>query len=105
MKEYRYITLNDKELAALREGYKNGSTFQFRQSCHCMLLSREGLKVSEIAALFQIKSDTVLQRMNRWSSAGISGLCVKKGRGRKPTLNIVNESDVEAVKKKSKNNL
>lgn len=83
----RYIqSLTDSEIQALEDGYKNDRRHYFRRHCHCILLSNEGYSPSSLAKLFDVRKHTVLDWFNVYESEGISGLVIKKGRGRKSIL-------------------
>lgn len=105
MKPYRYIKLSPNELAILENGHKTGAKSHFRIRCHSLILSSQGLKVTEIAALYQKDEETIRNWMNKWESEGLSGLFISKGRGRKPALLTSSEKTVALVKKKSGSNL
>lgn len=104
MRPYRYIKLSEFEVAVLEEGYKQGDKLHFRIRCHSLLLSHEGYRIEQIASLHKKRLETVRDWMNDWELHGISGLEIKKGRGRKASLSLTALETVEMIKKKSKNN-
>ena len=89
--------LSEKEIIALKEGYKNGKTYTYRNRCKGILLSFEGWECSEIADFFEVSLVTVYSWLNRWDKGGMKSLSDKKGRGRKPILNLSKEEHVEIV--------
>lgn len=104
MKPYRYVILSPDELRTLEEGQRNGKQSHFRVRCHSLILSHRGMKVQEIALVYEKHEDTVRGWMDKWESKGIVGLFIAKGQGRKPILRTTDEEVVDLVKKKSKNN-
>ena len=104
MKPYRHVNLSASELTTLENGYKNGAKPHFRARCHGLILSSQGLKITEIASLYNKDEETIRNWMNNWESKGISGLFIAKGRGQKPALSVSTEETVAMVKKKSGNN-
>ena len=103
MKPYRHVLLSAVELQTLEEGHRNGKRPHFRVRCHSLILSHKGMKVSEIASLYEKHEETVRSWMDKWESKGIVGLFIAKGQGRKPILRVADEGVVELVKKKSRN--
>lgn len=94
----RFVKLTDAELITLQEGHKNGSQFQFRNRCQCLILSNHGKTVSELAQLFEVSNITIYSWFDRWEEKGIVGLLNGKGQGRKPILSVQNPKHVSAVK-------
>ena len=94
----RFVKLSEAELVTLQEGHKNGSQFQFRNRCFCLILSSQGKTVAELAQFFDISRITVYAWFDAWSQSGITGLMNRKGQGRKPILSLQNPQHVESVK-------
>ena len=94
----RFITLTEPEIATLQEGHKNGSQFQFRNRCFCLILSSQGKTVSELAQFFDISRITIYSWFDAWEQSGITGLMNRRGQGRKPILSLQNPQHVEKVK-------
>lgn len=90
--------LTEEEKQTLTEGYLNSQKAHFRNRCHSILLSSEGYKVSEIAALYKVRTRTVYTWFNRWELNGILGLILRKGRGVKAKLDHLSEEEIEIVK-------
>lgn len=95
----RFIKLTDVELKTLQEGHKNHLQFQFRNRCQCLLLSHQGMSVSQLAKLFEISEITVYSWFDRWEKKGLCALINKPGRGRKPILSLQNSAHLKCVKK------
>jgi transposase len=100
----RFIKLSEAELLTLQEGHKNGSQFQFRNRCQCLVFSHQGRRVSELAQFFEINPITIYSWFDRWEQSGITGLINKPGRGRKPILSLQNPTHIESVKTAVKKN-
>ena len=50
----RFINLTDQERKWLEKGRKSGKKATFRQRCHYILLSDQGLTMQEIADIYQV---------------------------------------------------
>lgn len=94
----RFIKLSEPELKTLQEGHKNGSQFQFRHRCFCLILSGQGKTVRELAQFFEVSGITVYSWFDAWETSGIVGLMNRKGQGRKPILSLQNKEQVAQVK-------
>lgn len=94
----RFIKLSEAELVTLQEAHKNGSQFQFRNRCQCLLFSHQGSTVPELAQFFEINPVTIYSWFDAWEKGGICGLMNKPGRGRKPILSLQNPKHIESVK-------
>ncbi len=80
------ITLDDKQRAALEDGYRHDRSHTFRRHCQMVLLKAEGRKSKEIAAIFDCCQKSVNDWLHRYQQLGIAGLRIKGGRGRKSIL-------------------
>ena len=95
----RYIqNLTEEDKESLINGYKNGTTHNFRIRCQCILLSSQGKSVSELKKTFTISHLTIYNWFNRWESEGLEGLKIRPGRGRKRKLDFDNSNHVKQVK-------
>lgn len=100
----RFVKLSEAELVTLQEGHKNGSKFQFRNRCQCLVFSHQGSTVTELAQFFDVSKITIYGWFDRWEKSGICGLMDKPGRGRKPILSLQNPTHIESVKTAVKKN-
>jgi len=100
----RFVKLSEAELVTLQEGHKNGSQFQFRNRCQCLVFSHQGRTVSELAQVFEVNPITIYGWFDRWEESGIVGLMNRPGRGRKPILSLQNPTHIESVKTAVKKN-
>lgn len=94
----RFVQLSEPEIATLQEGHKNGSQFQFRNRCFCLILSSQGKSVTELAQFFEVSRITIYSWFDAWKERGITGLMNQKGQGRKPILSVQNPQHVSKVK-------
>jgi transposase len=100
----RFVKLTEPELLTLQEGHKNGSQFQFRNRCFCLILSNQGKSVIELTQFFEVSRITIYSWFDAWETGGICALMNKPGRGRKPILSVQNPKHVSAVKKAARRN-
>jgi transposase len=100
----RFVKLSKAELVTLQEGHKNGSQFQFRNRCQCLVFSHQGKTVSELARFFEVNPITIYGWFDRWEKGGIIGLMNQPGRGRKPILSLQNPTHIESIKTAVKKN-
>lgn len=94
----RFVKLSKAELITLQEGHKNGSQFQFRNRCQCLVLSSQGRTVCELAQFFEINPITIYGWFDRWEKSGLTGLMNRPGRGRKPILSLQNPAHIASVR-------
>lgn len=94
----RFVKLSEPQLETLQQGHKNGSQFQFRNRCFCLILSHQGKTVSELAQFFEVSRITIYSWFDAWETNGIGGLMNRKGQGRKPILSLQNPQQVAKVK-------
>lgn len=90
--------LSDEQKSSLQKGYKSGKSHLFRRKCQCILLSHEGKTTMELSKLYGISKHSILIWFKRWESNGLEGLKLKPGRGRKPKLQIENQTHTKIIK-------
>lgn len=99
----RYIKeLTESDQKELRAGFEKGATKQFRIRCQGILLSYQGYKIKQLMELYGVGRDTVRSWFNRWESEGISGLRDRPRSGRPAKLRLDNQTHVDKVKEKVK---
>lgn len=96
MGKTRIIILTDEQRQDLAKGYQNGKTHAFRKRCHVVLLKSEKRSSEEVSKFLKMSEPSVNTWLDRYESEGILGLMTKKGRGRKPILNV--ETDEMVVR-------
>lgn len=94
----RFVKLTGAELITLQEGHKNGSQFQFRNRCFCLILSNQGKSVSQLTEFFEVSRITIYAWFDAWENQGICGLMNKPGQGRKSILSLQNPVHLKSVK-------
>ena len=83
----RYIKgLSKETLKLLKRIYKPSQHFQVRQRSHCIQLSHEGYKISQLMRIFQVSRNTIYNWFNDWEKHGLVGLYNRQGRGGKNSL-------------------
>ena len=98
----RYISnLNNKTVKELKKILKNGVSLQTRQRAQAILLSNDGITVSELCKIFNKSSRTIYRWFDRFKEEQVEKLADESGRGRKPALN---HNDIDKIKKLIKNN-
>lgn len=91
------IELDNNQRKELEKGYRNGKSHAFRTRCQMVLLKSEGRNSKDIADFLGFCQQAVNNWLKRYRAEGISGLKVKKGRGRPNILSKT--ADLETVKK------
>ena len=100
MGKTRIVILTDEQRQVLEKGYKNGISHAFRKRCHIVLLKSEKRSSEEVSKFLRMSEPSVNTWLDRYESEGIVGLFTKKGRGRKPILNVETDESVvrDAIK-------
>lgn len=98
-RKHKHLKLTEAQKSALEKGYRQGSSHHFRLRCHCLLLNSEGKTIEELSKLAKVNRNTISIWFSRYNAAGIEGLQIKSGRGRKPKLDIDNTQQVQQVQK------
>jgi transposase len=101
----RYIKGLTKETSKLLGRiYKQSKYYQVRARAHCILLSYQRYKISELMAIFQVSRNTIYNWFNNWSDYGLVGLYNHSGQGRKKIFNQQQQEIItEWVKETPKN--
>lgn len=87
------------QIKFLKRICKESKKHLVRQRGHCILLSYQGFKVSDLARIFGKTERTIYTWLSQWKSQHFAGLYDEKGRGRKPKLN---DDQRQQIKKWSK---
>jgi transposase len=101
----RYIKGLTKETSKLlRRVYKQSKYYQVRARAHCILLSYQRYKISELMAIFKVSRNTIYNWFNNWEYSGLVGLYNHSGQGRKKIFNQQQQEIItEWVKETPKN--
>lgn len=103
MRFIRDLTVDTIKL--LNRIYKQSSHYQVQQRSHCILLSYEGARISELMEIFQVSRGTIYNWMNDWEEYRLLGLYNRPGRGRKPIFNELQEFQIKEWVKQSPKDL
>ena len=102
----RYIKgLTQETLKMLDRIYKQSKYYQVRQRAHCLRLSHQGSKISELMSIFKVSRNTIYNWFNSWDLFQLVGLYNQPGRGRKKTFNLREEKQIKEWVKESPKNL
>jgi len=83
----RYVeTLSEKDKEALNSLLKRHASHNVRRRAHSVLLSADGFRINEIARVYQVHRETVMNTFSRWEEDGIDGLYDSPRDGRPPSL-------------------
>ncbi len=93
----KHIKLSKEEGIALEKGRKTGKTHTFRERCHYILLNDAGVRIEEIAKIYQTSRQVIGGWIKRYELGGIQGLETAKGKGRRPIVRINNETEVKHI--------
>lgn len=93
----RHIEIKDeKTVSTLKKLKKEGKSLQERVRSHAILLSHDGMRINEIAKVFDVTGRTVYNWFNAWDKEGLGGLMRREGGGRKPAFNDSEHKEVIA---------
>ncbi len=102
----RYIKgLTKDTLKLLKRIYKQSKYYQVRQRVHCIQLSYQGYKISELMEIFQVSRNTIYNWFNAWELSKFSGLYNSPGRGRKKLFSVEQQQPIKNWVKETPKNL
>ena len=85
----RYVRpLTESQQHTLAEIRKHDVTPRARVRAHGILLSSQGMKIKEIAKIYQVDRDTVATWIKKWEQHGVASLYDKPRSGRPPKLTL-----------------
>jgi transposase len=83
----RYVRpLTESQRHTLAEIMKHDATPRARGRAHGILLSAQGIKIKDIAKIYQVDRDTVATWITKWEQTGVASLYDKPRSGRPPKL-------------------
>ena len=98
----RYIKgLTKDTIKLLKRIYKQSKYYQVRQRSHCILLSYEKYKISELIAIFKVSRNTIYNWLNNCENLKLVGLYNREGRGRKKLFDPLQQEKIKAWVKES----
>lgn len=93
----RYVKGLTKDTLKLLDRINKHSKYsQVRQRAHCIQLSYEKYKISQLCRIFEVSRNTIYNWLNSWESSSFVGLYNQPGRGRKKTFNINQEQIIKS---------
>ncbi len=102
----RYIKGLTKDTSKLlKRIYKQSKYYQVRQRAHCILLSYQRYKISELMAIFRVSRNTIYNWLNNWESLGLVGLYNRAGQGRKKLFDPQQQETIKNWVKETPKNL
>src|SRR4029434_7733623 len=88
----RYVRLlTESHRHTLAEIMKHDATPRARVRAHGILLSAQGMKIKEIAKIYQVDRDTVATWIKKWEQHGVASLYDKPRSGRTPKLTLAEQ--------------
>ena len=79
----RFVCVSEDELVALDFTRLEGETSQARERAHALILSSDGMSVTEIARIFAVSPRSVRRWFDRWEEHGLDGLADRPRCGRR----------------------
>ena len=102
----RYIQgLTKDTIKLLKRINKESKYYQVRQRSHCIILSYQKYKISELMTIFQVSRNTIYNWFNNWENWGLVGLYNREGRGRKKLFNEQQQQTIKDWVKETPKNL
>lgn len=86
--------LNPETLRLLQRLYRQSRHHQVRQRSHCLILTTQGLTITQLMGIFGVTRKTLYNWFNAWEERGVLGLYDRRGRGRKPILTAVQQQQI-----------
>jgi len=102
MAKIKGVDLSEEERVALQKGQRDGKTFGYRQRCQMILLKAENRTSKQVAQQVGCCEVVVNTWLKRYKEQGLSGLVIRKGRGRRSILQ--KDTDLAAVRRAVQNN-
>ncbi|AYQ36553.1 helix-turn-helix domain-containing protein (plasmid) [Runella sp. SP2] len=92
--------LSEEQRKELENSFKTSENHSFRMRCHTILLKADGRKSKDVGQIVGMCHISVNSWLERYKTEGIDGLVTKPGRGRKASINKLEDQAaiVEAVK-------
>ena len=88
----RYVRLlTESQRHTLAEIMKHDATPRARVRAHGIWLSAQGMKIKEIAQIYQVDRDTVATWIKKWEQHGVASLYEKPRSGRPPKLTLAEQ--------------
>ena len=95
----KFIKITALEKEMLIEGYKNHPSHTVRRRFQGILLNSQGKQAKELASIYEVRTRTIYDWMNKWNKHGVLGILTKPGQGRPTILSSNNKELVDLIKK------
>jgi len=82
----RYVILKTEEILALELLYKSAVDNSTRKRSHCLLLSHQKRKITDLSKVFDVSRRTIERWFDDWAKSGLDSLPILPGRGVKTRL-------------------
>ena len=89
--------LTPEEMTHLQHLLDTAVAKRVRRRAHSILLSSQGQSIDEIARIYRVHRDTVYAWIDRWTTAGLSGLYDQPRSGGPPKLNEQEQAVAQAL--------
>lgn len=99
----RYVTLKTEEIEALGKLYENSTNSTVRKRSHCLLLSHQRRKITDLSIIFDVNRRTIERWFDSWALRGFDSLAIQPGRGVKTRLKGLETVIAEQLKEHSRN--
>jgi len=74
--------------------YAQSKHHQVRQRAHCLILHKQGYKISQIQEILGVSRKTIYNWFKAWEERGLIGLYNQPGQGRKPTFSAEQQEQI-----------
>src|SRR5262249_21728165 len=102
----KYVApLTDVEIQTLQEMHRSHPSRRARMRAHSLLLSHQGVSMPRIAHIYQVDYRSVSSWIDQWQTRGLVGLYDQPGAGRRPTLNLDEQHQVQEYLQESPKDL
>lgn len=82
----RYVILETEQIIALELLYKSAVDNSTRKRSHCLLLSHQKRKITDLSKVFGVSRRTIERWFDDWAKSGLDSLPILPGRGVKTRL-------------------
>lgn len=95
--------MKTEEIKALEALYKSSPDNSTRKRSHCLLLSHQKLKITDLSKVFGLSRRTIERWLNDWAVSGVGPLPILPGRGVKTRLKGHEEEIAKQLELHSRN--
>lgn len=99
------MSLTEQEEKELKGVYTSSRYILERKRSQCILLSHPGKCLQELTSIFGVSRLSITHWLNKWQIAGVAGIKLESGRGRKQKLAGIGQEQIEAYIEEHSRNL